>query len=178
VDGIRPATVADVEAIARLHVAAWQVAYRGLLPDDYLGGLDWEERAESRRAQLADQALGVRILVAEDDQAVVGFIAWGPVRDGGGPDGDVAEIYALYVDPRAWGRGHGRALIRQAVADLPPTGELVLWVLAANARARAFYERSGFAADGGTAMIEIGGAALPEVRYRYGGGQGARPPER
>ena len=33
---IRPVGAGDVPAVARLHVAVWQVAYRGLLPDAYL----------------------------------------------------------------------------------------------------------------------------------------------
>jgi hypothetical protein len=33
------ATVADAPAMGRVHVRAWQAAYRGHMPDDYLGGL-------------------------------------------------------------------------------------------------------------------------------------------
>ena len=36
---MRLAMSADAAAIARLHVASWQTAYRGALPDDYLDRL-------------------------------------------------------------------------------------------------------------------------------------------
>jgi hypothetical protein len=42
---IRRATVQDAPALGRLHVRAWQAAYRGQMPDDYLDGLRPEERA-------------------------------------------------------------------------------------------------------------------------------------
>ena len=42
-----------------------------------------------------------------------------------------------------------------------------LWVLEANTRARRFYERAGFALDGGWQSEEIAtGVFLDEVRYR------------
>ena len=44
--------------------------------------------------------------------------------------------------------------------------EIFLWVLEENVRARAFYERFGFVADGGVTDTEIGGKMLREIRYR------------
>ena len=46
---------------------------------------------------------------------------------------------------------------------------MLLWVLVANERARRFYERAGFHADGPVVDFEVGGATLPEMRYRYDG---------
>jgi hypothetical protein len=42
---------------------------------------------------------------------------------------------------------------------------MYLWVLRDNARARRFYERSGFRADGVEEPYEVAGVAVPEVRY-------------
>lgn len=36
---LRPALPADALAVARVHVRAWQVGYRGLLPAAYLDSL-------------------------------------------------------------------------------------------------------------------------------------------
>ena len=41
---------------------------------------------------------------------------------------------------------------------------VVLWVLADNARARRFYERAGFAADGSSKILTGLGGVL-EIRY-------------
>jgi hypothetical protein len=42
---------------------------------------------------------------------------------------------------------------------------LRLWVLADNVRARRFYERAGFTADGAEQWEEHGDVSLREVRY-------------
>jgi ribosomal protein S18 acetylase RimI-like enzyme len=79
-----------------------------------------------------------------------------------------AEIYAIYVLPDAWRRGAGSALLTTAVDHWRAHGAttLVLWVLKANARGRAFYEALGWHADGRREEIDLGGRATPEVRYR------------
>ena len=41
---IRPAGLADAFRIATIHVEAWQVAYRGILADEFLAALSVEER--------------------------------------------------------------------------------------------------------------------------------------
>ena len=52
--------------------------------------------------------------------------------------------------PRSWGAGHGSALHEAAMDHLAKEGfgEAVLWVLEGNERARRFYERRGWRADG------------------------------
>jgi GNAT superfamily N-acetyltransferase len=42
---VRLATAADAPAMGRLVVRAWQAAYRGHMPDDYLDGLRAQDRA-------------------------------------------------------------------------------------------------------------------------------------
>lgn len=54
-------------------------------------------------------------------------------------DGDL--LHALYVHPARRGEGIGRRLLAEAQSE---TATLRLWVLQANARARAFYAQHGF----------------------------------
>jgi ribosomal protein S18 acetylase RimI-like enzyme len=88
-----------------------------------------------------------------DDGGVVGFLAIAGERLGW-----------LYVDPPAWGRGIGSALLDKAKA-LAPAG-LTLYTHQRNARARAFYERRGFR------VVRLGLSPPPEsepdVLYRFG----------
>lgn len=51
---IRPMTIADTSTVGEVHVRAWQSAYRGVMPDDYLDGLRPGNRADMWRA-LCDQ---------------------------------------------------------------------------------------------------------------------------
>jgi hypothetical protein len=43
---VRPARPSDAGAMGALVVRAWQAAYRGLMPDDYLDGLTVDDRAD------------------------------------------------------------------------------------------------------------------------------------
>ena len=69
--------------------------------------------------------------------------------------------------PEAWGTGLGRALMTATLSHLAGCGfeSATLWVLDTNARARRFYARAGWTADGSAKQDDIGGALVTEVRY-------------
>ncbi|MFH9013194.1 GNAT family N-acetyltransferase [Streptomyces sp. NPDC017943] len=164
---IREMTAADCEGVAGIRVRGRQHAYRGMMPQAYLDGLSVEEDAERRRAHLSRADGRVVNLVAEDaGGALAGWACHGPYRDGDTLAGD-AELYALYVHPSRLGRGTGRALLSASVARCAAAGHgrMFLWVLEENRRARRFYERAGFRADGAAESFEVDGVAVPEVRY-------------
>ncbi len=91
---------------------------------------------------------------------------FGAARDDDLPGG-TSEVYAIYVHPDAWSTGAGRALMTEALVQLGDVA-VVLWVLEDNHRARRFYERAGFVADGSRKHAEMPGGPIPEVRYRRG----------
>ena len=53
---IRPATPADANALAKLHIDSWRAAYRGLVPDPHLASLDYDRRAQRFRESLSRHA--------------------------------------------------------------------------------------------------------------------------
>jgi ribosomal protein S18 acetylase RimI-like enzyme len=162
---IRAATPADAEAISRVHIATWQAAYRGQVADAFLESLSerLDGRVEWWRRQLV---AGATALVAEEGGRVTGFVSFGRAEPPSDPG--LGEVYAIYVDAPYWDRGHGRALMDGALDALRGRGSAaaVLWVLGSNVRARRFYDRGGWAVDGGTKIETIGGEPLQEVRYR------------
>jgi ribosomal protein S18 acetylase RimI-like enzyme len=111
-----------------------------------------------------------------DPAEVIGFAAFGSERGAddrpgqllpGPPDQDRAELYALYVLPRHWSTGAGRALVDRSLALLAEAGyaDVSLWVLEGNDRGRQFYEQAGFAGTGESAVLSrIGGVS--GLRYR------------
>lgn len=159
---IRPATAEDVEAVAAVHVRTWQDAYRGLLPQPLLDGLDPERRASHWRSALAASNPTCVHVATDPGGDVVGFVATGPDRE----DDRRGEVYAVHVDPSAQGRGHGRMLLSAAEADLLQRGfdEAVLWVLDGNEPAMRFYQVSGWRFDGGQHEKELGGVDALEWR--------------
>jgi GNAT superfamily N-acetyltransferase len=186
---LRPARADDAEALATAHVRAWQVGYRGILPQDYLDAIDLDARAEQWRGWVEHGRFRrTHVVVAEVDGAVVGFAIHGPEggatdasdandandatnatgEDGDPPSGTVGELYSLNVHPTHWGAGTGSALMSYVVAALARAGhtEAVLWVLPRNARARRFYERKGWATDGAERTDTVQGVTVDEIRYR------------
>ncbi|WP_298369296.1 GNAT family N-acetyltransferase [uncultured Bradyrhizobium sp.] len=121
---IRRRTLADMDAAARVHRAAFDDA----LP--WLAGLHTpdEDRWFYRERMFAT----CTVWGAFDGEAMSGIIA--------SHDDWIAQLYVL---PAAQGRGIGSALleIAQQGAD-----QLQLWTFQRNARARRFYEARGFAA--------------------------------
>ncbi|MBR8638797.1 GNAT family N-acetyltransferase [Streptomyces tuirus] len=160
-------TLADCDRVAEIRVRGWQSAYQCLIPQSYLDGLSVAEDAERRRAHLT-RGDGSKVdLVAEDAHGeVVAWACHGPYRDGEVRTSD-AELYAIYVHPDHVGQGAGQALLAESVARCSAAGRdrLLLWVLKENSRARRFYERAGFHADGAEEPFEVEGVTVPEVRY-------------
>jgi hypothetical protein len=102
---IRPARPEDGADVARVHVRAWQVGYRGLLPDAYLDGLRPEDRVARYTFGVVDP-MRPTTLVAVDAGIILGFATTGPSPD---PDMPATrELMALHVDPDRWRRGLGR----------------------------------------------------------------------
>jgi GNAT superfamily N-acetyltransferase len=129
------------------------------------------EQEQSEREQAASAS-------ADGTAGIVGYASFGPERDvlgmpwphpltSAGSDGRVAELYALYVHPAWWSTGTGRALMERVLAKVCAAGYacITLWVLEANARARGFYQRAGFAPDGARHVLDDLGGVI-EIRCR------------
>ena len=166
---VRRAGPADAAAIAVVHVRSWQGAYRGMLPQEYLDGLDPADRTERwRRSLERNNWPAAGAIVAISHGQVAGFAYLGPARDIDAGGSRVGEINAIYVLPDAWGTGLGRGLMTAALSELAAGGyeAALLWVLESNARARRFYALAGWTADGSAKQDDIAGTPVTEVRYR------------
>jgi ribosomal protein S18 acetylase RimI-like enzyme len=158
---VRKATAADAHAIETIRVSGWRTAYRHVFPANELDAMPIDSSRWAMRLETPPP--GWTSCVAVRDGAVVGFSSVGPSRDERG----IGELYALYVDPEQWSTGAGLALMTHAEIQLASEyTEATLWVLADNPRARRFYERAGWAADGAQKAEERWGVRAPEVRYR------------
>lgn len=174
----RPATPADAEAIARVHVLTWQSSYRGLVPDAFLDGLAIDRRTENWRIRLGGGKQNEPVWVGVDGGTVAGFVSVGPCRDEDAA-ADTGELYAIYVLAEHQGRGVGQTLIEVAASWLGKRyRSATLWVLEANERSRRFYELSGWRFDGSFKRDDRGSFVLEEVRYRiaFGSGRGGADP--
>jgi GNAT superfamily N-acetyltransferase len=173
---IRSASAADAAEIGAMQRDSWYAAYEGIIPPEFIDRATAPDGGARIRQSFRTRPWQRMIAAVED--GIVGYASFGPERDvlgtpwphprtQAGRDGQVAELYALYVHPAWWSTGTGRALMDQVLFKVRVGGYLriTLWVLEANARARRFYQLAGFAPDGARHMLEdLGG--VTEIRYR------------
>jgi ribosomal protein S18 acetylase RimI-like enzyme len=173
---VRPAAIGDEEALGYVHVAAWQTAYRGILPDEFLAGLNVQSRVDRWRERISEPGAGEFSFIAEvtgeaGRREIVGFSGGGPERDGFvGADGATydGEVYAIYLLAGWRGRGVGCLLMAASARALLDLGfqSVVIWVLQDNVNARRFYEALG-GVQVGEKPIDIGQTPLIEVAYGW-----------
>lgn len=161
---VRHATSADADAIGRVQVETWRVAYADLLPQETIDAFDVAVRQEMWREGLGRTPRpGSATFVALVEDEIVGFATVGASysEDGTG------ELYAIYVDPSHWGTGAGRALMERAEASMREHGfpKALLWVLEGNEQAERFYRAAGWERDG-EKEDDFQGATVTQRRYR------------
>jgi GNAT superfamily N-acetyltransferase len=150
---VRPAVADDVPAIAAIWEAAWRDGHLGNVPDALVA----IRTAESFRERTVERI--PETSVAEVDGIVAGFVT---LEDD--------ELEQLFVDRAHRGIGVADALMADAERRLRQAGHRQAWlsVVAGNARARRFYERSGWIDDGPFEYLAdgpVGPIAVAAHRY-------------
>ena len=141
---IREARPGDAAAIARVQVESWHTTFRGVLPEDFLAGINVEERRPKWDEELNDPARASFVFVAETDAGeVVGFASCGRERKDDVEFG--GEFYAVYILEAFQHAGIGRALALAVVERLIEAGfrSMLVWALEVNEGGRRFYEKLG-----------------------------------
>jgi GNAT superfamily N-acetyltransferase len=164
---IRPATIADASAVARVHVESWRVAYREILSPAYIETRSMERREALWRTWVAEPADPRNfLLVAEAaDREIVGFASGGAERT---PDPEfVGEVQSLYLLPAWLRRGIGRALMTHAAWALQrrAMNSMLVWAFERNA-ACGFYERLG-GRPVREKIVDADGKQLAEVGFGW-----------
>ncbi|MEV0457214.1 GNAT family N-acetyltransferase [Catellatospora methionotrophica] len=163
----RGGTPEDVAAIGELHALSRRSAYRELLTPRQLAEITVADQQDQWARRYAAEAHTHRLHLAVRDTAVIGFSYLGPA----GPEEQAAPgtglLNAIHVRPDVVGSGVGLALMGTCLAEFAALGHhrALLYVVTDNTRARRFYERGGWAADGVVRDTVIGPARVPVVRY-------------
>jgi GNAT superfamily N-acetyltransferase len=162
---IRVADGTDAAAIAQLHAASWQSAYRDILRDDFLAGPVLSNRCELWKARFADpQPPDQIVLVADCSGEIQGFACafldadseWGAMLDN------------LHVLPGLKGNGLGRRLMSEVARRVLQHNSCLrmhLWAYEQNLGARRFYERLGGTVTALVAESAPDGSLLNALRY-------------
>jgi GNAT superfamily N-acetyltransferase len=176
---VRPANPDDAGEIARIQLTTWRHAYRRILPQHIVEGID--EAWVTRRWQTSIEdppSPRHRVLVAVEQaqQAyLVGFVATGEVDETSlAPDEDaeallrpdVAAVTDLLVEPR-WGRrGHGSRLLAASAEMWRTDGfsTAVAWSFEADTAMRAFLISAGWELDGASRALDVDDLLVPQLR--------------
>ena len=133
----RAAEPADVAALASLLLRASP-------------GRALEAECEYVRAYFERPETVIRIAV--QDAEPVGVVSFEPslVRGDEGADERTAYLRLIATDPSLWGTGLAGQLLEWAQTRMAAVGfaHAYLWCAESNSRARRFYERAGWTADG------------------------------
>lgn len=156
--GVRLARTSDVDDVAAINARAWRARYAEQVPADVLEALDPADLAMVWARSILNPPLPQqRLLVAVDDDTVVGYAALGPSQD---PDAEArtVEISALEVDPDHERVGHGSRLLAAAVDHARADGATTVstWCALVDEPRRAFWQAAGFGPDTAYRDVEVG----------------------
>ena len=140
---IRRARPGDAPAIARVRIDSWRSTYPGIMPDAYLDGMQVEASTALWDRVLTAGPNTTCVFVAEHRSDVVGFSCGNRLAPP--KHGFDGELAAVYLRSDFQGAGLGRQLVGAVAEAVRASGatRLITWVIAANKRARAFYEGLG-----------------------------------
>ncbi|GAA1374736.1 GNAT family N-acetyltransferase [Catellatospora chokoriensis] len=157
----------DVAAIGELHARSRRSAYRELLTPQELAEITAADQQAKWARRWAVEADTHRLHLAVRGDTVLGFCYLGPAGAEEQAPAGTGMLNAIHVRPDAVGSGVGLALMNTCLAEFAALGHhrAMLYVVSDNTRARRFYERGGWAADGVTRTTPIGPADVPVVRY-------------
>ncbi|MGL3807842.1 N-acetyltransferase family protein [Paeniglutamicibacter sp. R2-26] len=157
---IRRAAPEDVKATLGMKLRAWRETYKDQRPESFFSAAEARMEAEEDW-WTRGLAQGAELWIATDGQSnIVGVAGGGPAADDDADTGVGIELQLLYV----LGDHHGTGLGQRLLETVLTGRDAVLWVLEGNARARAFYARHGFVADGRVEALADDWEGLNEVR--------------
>ena len=179
---LRPAEATDVDAVAAIWYSGWGDGHLGNVPDELVA----IRTKDSFWTRVPDRIADTTVAIADRtvaDPANAGSVGASagpevPAPAGAGSGGEVAgfvmvvgdEVEQVYVSADHRGSGVAGVLIGEAERQVKENGYGEAWLAVAtgNARARRFYERSGWADAGAfdyPADTENGPIPVPCHRY-------------
>ena len=157
---IRRVCIGDESVLAQIQTESWKAAFQNILSKEVLEKVTAVHQAESMYRRLLKEKIGNGYIL-EINGAGHCIAWWDEARDL--DCSGSAELICIHSLCDRWGHGYGRKMMEKVLADIKAAGyaKVVLWTFEENGRARRFYEKLGFSADGKT-KTSFG---TQEIRY-------------
>lgn len=160
---IRLALPSDAQDMAEIHMRSWEVAYRDIIPMEYI------HEKNATRHELYKRVITVEnqnSYIIEYDGKTVGIMKIASPQDEDLGD-DYYELHYIYLHPNYYRLGIGTKSMEFAfnVARSMNKKIIIVWVLSENTNSIRFYEKCSFARDGKAKSVEYG-KAIECIRMR------------
>ena len=162
----RVATAHDAEKIAVLHVASWQLHYRGMLDDFYLDNQALVDQTKVWKERLLSPDPNMLLILAEDVDQLLGF---GCLFLDDNPKFG-ALLDNLHVVDTHQGMGIGSSLMKRLIAVIikrSSRSDMYLWVIRGNANAIRFYHKLGGRQKESAIENGLGNNPVEKLRYYW-----------
>lgn len=159
---IRLANLTDAQDMANIHARSWEVAYKDIIPMDYI-----KKQSEKRKALWEKILSGAneKQYIIELDGKPVGMMCVAPpqieeieIKNDTGIDDSFWELHGIYLLPDYYRKGIGAIVMKYAFDKAITNGaeNMILWVFEDNVNSIKFYEKCGFVADGASKIYYCG----------------------
>ena len=156
---IRLAIPADAPDIAEVLMRSWEVAYKDIVPADFI-----RERNATRTAQFKIPDDDTSYYIMQKYGKTVGMMRLLPDNS----DDSIYDLQAIYLHPDYFLQGIGTTAMEFAFEKARSLGKtaVTVWVLEDNINAIKFYKKCGFAVDDGKTRIWNYGKPLAGIKMR------------
>lgn len=142
---VRSAELTDASSIAKVNIETWKSTYKGIIEDEYLDSLSYEQREQAIKSLIINSSLNKKyVFVAEDNtNGVIGFASCGIEREN--DEIFKGELYSIYILKEFQNKGIGKLLYNSVIQKLQENNliPMIIWILKENRQARNFYELMG-----------------------------------
>jgi len=160
---IRLAVPADAPDMAEINMRSWEVAYKGIIPDDFIREKN-ATRPELYRRVITEENKVTYVI--QCGGKTVGIMRAAPPLDEDVGE-DCYELHFIYLHPDYYRQGIGTKAMDFAFDLARGLGKtaMTVWVLEENVNSVRFYEKCGFVADG-KSRIRALGKPLNSIRMK------------
>lgn len=161
---IRRAKLEDAPGIAKVHVDSWRTTYKGIIPDNFLNNLSYENRTELWKRNITDETNYIVVALNEMDE-IIGFGTAGKRQEN--KEEHTGDLTSIYLLEEYQGKGIGKKLLKELFKHFKELGRKKIFVeVLEDNKTRYFYEYYG-AKLVKKDQIKIGEEILNELIYEW-----------